>query len=77
MAAVLQAQYNLCASLATTLCCLWLCQEATRPRERIVVVQQPTATGATGATAEQVVLVANNGTDLPLLAVHSSMIERM
>ena len=73
-ASVLQAQYNLCASLATTLCCLWLCQEATRPRERVVVVQQPTVTGA---TAEQVMVVANNGTDLPLLAVHSSMIERM
>ena len=73
-ASVLQAQYNLCASLATTLCCLWLCQEATRPRERVVIVQQPTATGA---TAEQVMVVANNGTDLPLLAVHSSMIERM
>jgi hypothetical protein len=73
-ASVLQAQAHLCTSIATTLCCLWLCQEATRPRERIVVVQQPVATGA---TAEQVMVVANNGTDLPLLAVHSSMIERM
>ena len=77
MAAVLKTQVDLCASLATTLCCLWLCQEATRPRERVVIVQQPVAPATTGVTAEQVMVIANNGTDLPLLAVHAAMIERL
>ena len=78
---LLDSPANFCASLAATVCCFWLCAEVTRPRERIVVVQQPTASavggvgGADGAVggalteAEQATLMASNGADLPLIGL--------
>lgn len=75
--ALLYSPVNSCTALAATVCCFWLCAEATRPRERIVVVQQQPApapargasTGGAISDAEQATLCASNGSDLPLIGL--------